>query len=67
MTLEDENGNTVVWRIVGPDEFDLSQQKLSCDSPLAQALLGKGLDAEIELESPSGPQYWCVMEVRYEH
>src|SRR5690606_33076785 len=34
VTLEDEDGNEKTWQIVGPDEFDLSQNKISMDSPL---------------------------------
>ena len=41
VTLEDEEGTEQVWRIVGPDEFDVSQGKISCDSPLGRALLGQ--------------------------
>ena len=41
VTVEDEDGKQQTYRIVGPDEFDLSQRKLSMDSPLARALLGK--------------------------
>ena len=44
VTLEDEDGGEKRWRIVGPDEFDLALGKLSMDSPMARALLGKGLD-----------------------
>ena len=65
-TLEDSAGNTHKWRLVGPDEFDVSAGKLSCDSPLGRALLGKPLDAEIQLESPSGSKLWYVVDVRYE-
>ena len=42
VTLEDEDGEEHHWRIVGPDEFDLSAGKLSMDSPMARSLLGKG-------------------------
>jgi len=48
VTLEDENGDERQWRIVGPDEFDLSLGKLSMDSPLARALLGKRLDGIVQ-------------------
>ena len=44
VTLEDEEGEEKHWRIVGPDEFDLADGKLSMDSPMARSLLGKGLD-----------------------
>jgi transcription elongation factor GreB len=65
VTLEDVDGNTVEWRIVGPDEFDVSAGKLSCDAPLARALLGKGIDTEVAVDSPAGEQYWTVLSVRY--
>ena len=31
VTLEDEEGNTLKYKIVGPDEFDVNQKKISCD------------------------------------
>ena len=65
VTLEDESGDERQWRIVGPDEFDLSLGKLSMDSPLARALLGKRLDDEIHVHSPSGEQIYYVTGIRY--
>lgn len=65
VTLENEAGDETRWRIVGPDEFDVRAGKLSCDSPLGRALLGKPLDAEIEVNSPSGLQTWWIVDVRY--
>jgi transcription elongation factor GreB len=65
VTLEDKAGVETRWRIVGPDEFDLSCGKLSMDSPLARALLGKRLDDEIRVQSPSGEQQYYVTEIRY--
>jgi transcription elongation factor GreB len=66
VTLEDEAGKVQQWRIVGPDEFDLKTGKLSMDSPMARSLLGKGLDDEISVVSPSGKQRYFVTEVCYE-
>src|SRR5512139_2290296 len=37
--LEDENGNAVQYRIVGPDEFDPDKGWISMDSPVARALM----------------------------
>jgi transcription elongation factor GreB len=65
VTLEDEAGEEKRWRVVGPDEFDLNTGKLSMDSPLARALLGKRLDDEIRVRSPSGEQVYQVTGIRY--
>jgi transcription elongation factor GreB len=65
ITLEDEAGEEQCWRIVGPDEFELASGKLSMDSPLARALLGKRLDDEVCVQSPSGEQIYCVTEISY--
>lgn len=65
VTLEDDTGSEQRWRIVGPDEFDLQQGKLSMDSPMARSLLGKGLDDEIRVKSPSGEKVYYVTDIRY--
>ncbi|MFV8817780.1 transcription elongation factor GreB [Haliea sp. E17] len=66
VTLEDEDGEEQRWRIVGPDEFDVKAGKLSMDSPLARALLGKGLDEEIRLHSPErGERFYVVTDIQY--
>lgn len=66
VTLEDDAGQEQVWRIVGPDEFDVSQGKISCDSPLGRALLGKEIDAEVRLETPAGHTTWVLTGVTYD-
>ena len=65
VTLEDEAGKEQRWRIVGPDEFDLGAGKLSMDSPMARSLLGKGLDDEVLVRSPSGEQVYYVTDISY--
>ncbi len=67
VTLEDCEGHRIKWQIVGPDEFDIGQGKLSCDSPLGRALLGKAVDTEIDVESPAGPRQWVIIDVSYGH
>lgn len=66
VTLENDSGEEQVWRVVGPDEFDLGAHKLSMDSPLARALLGKAVDAEISLASPSGEQHYVIVDISYD-
>ncbi|MFG0832895.1 transcription elongation factor GreB [Aeromonas bivalvium] len=63
--LEDEAGQRVRYRLVGPDEFNLAEGKLSIDSPLARALLKKQVDDEVEVNTPSGLQFWYINEIRY--
>ena len=63
--LEDEAGEEQRWRIVGPDEFDLSAGKLSMDSPMARSLLGKGVDDEVLVHTPSGEQMYYVTDISY--
>lgn len=65
VSLEDEAGGTVCYRIVGPDEFNLRENKLSMDSPLARAILGKRLDDEVSFHSPDGDKYWVITAITY--
>ena len=65
VTVEDEIGAEQRWRIVGPDEFNVTQRKISCDSPLGRALLGKPVGSEIQLETPEGPADWILVAVEY--
>jgi transcription elongation factor GreB len=64
--VEDEAGEQQEYRIVGPDEFDLSTNKLSMDSPLARALLGKSIDDEILFDSPNGKRELVITAVHYQ-
>lgn len=66
VTLENDDGEEQVWRVVGPDEFDLGAHKLSMDAPLARALLGKAVDDEISLASPSGEQHYVIVDISYD-
>jgi transcription elongation factor GreB len=64
--LEDDDGNEVEYRIVGPDEFDAATGLISMDSPLGRALLGKRLDDEVKVELPGGAKTYVVVGVSYE-
>jgi transcription elongation factor GreB len=65
VTLEDEDGNEKTYQIVGPDEFNVAEQKLSMDSPLAKAMLGKRLDDEIILKKPDGEDFFYITKIEY--
>jgi transcription elongation factor GreB len=66
VTVEDEAGEEVEYRIVGPDEFDAAPGYISMDSPLGRALMRKGLDDEVKVELPGGVKRYVVVGVRYE-
>ena len=65
VTVEDEDGEQLRCRIVGPDELDLRQNLISIDSPLARALLGKPLDAEVRVATPTGEKCWYLVAIDY--
>lgn len=66
VSIENDGGKEQRFRLVGPDEFDLNEQRLSVDSPMGRALLGKSLDQSFSLETPEGIQHWTVTDIVYE-
>lgn len=65
VTLEDSNGNEHCYRIVGSDEIDPKQYKISIDSPVARQLLGKHLDDEISITTKVGQTMWYIVNIAY--
>ncbi|AXP02167.1 MULTISPECIES: transcription elongation factor GreB [Pseudomonas] len=65
VTVEDEDGKESRYRIVGPDELDLKQNLISIDSPLARALIGKALDAEVSVQTPTGEKRVYIVNIAY--
>ncbi len=67
VTLERiSDGVELVYRIVGPDETDAPLGHISIDSPLARALLKKRADDELQVELPTGPTAFVVVDVHYD-
>jgi transcription elongation factor GreB len=65
VTLEDEDGECVTYRVVGPDDFDPSRGWLSMDSPMGRGLLGKKVDDEFLVKRPKGDATFTVLEITY--
>lgn len=64
--LEDlESSQKVTYQIVGMDEADLKMNKVSVTSPIARALIGKYAGDVVEVQAPSGPREYEILEVRY--
>ncbi len=66
VTLENEQGESHEYRIVGPDEFDMHPAYISMDSPTAKALIKKSVGDEVVVQAPSGPVCYEVIAVRYD-
>lgn len=66
VTLEDEDGARVRYRLVGPDEADVKRGRVSVESPLGRALLGRGVGDEVAVERPRGRLEYAVVQVQYQ-
>ena len=63
--LEDENGNSQRYRIVGPDEIDPDRGFISMDSPVALALMKKGVGDEVSVSTPLGKKELYITSISY--
>ncbi|AKS41804.1 transcription elongation factor GreB [Wenzhouxiangella marina] len=63
--LAEASGQEVQYRIVGADETDAQQGWISIDSPVARALLGRRLDEEVDVPTPSGPRRLLIVDIAY--
>lgn len=64
--LLNENGEKFKYRLVGPDEIDPGKNYISIDSPMGKTLLGKQIDDEINILSPSGNHSYEVLSIEYQ-
>ncbi len=65
VTLEDEDGEEVTYRIVGPDESSVERGWISMEAPVAKALLGKRAGDEVTVRVPKGEITYTVISIRY--
>ena len=64
--LEDmKSGDVVTYQIVGDDEGDIKQGKVSIGSPLARALIGKYSGDVAEVKAPGGVREYEILDVKY--
>ena len=64
--LEDmDSGQVVTYQIVGDDEADIKESKISISSPIARALIGKYAGDVAEVKAPGGVREYEVIDVRY--
>lgn len=64
--LEDlGSGGTVTYQIVGDDEADIKNGKISISSPIARALIGKSAGDVAEVQAPGGVKEFEILDVKY--
>ncbi|NNJ90609.1 MAG: transcription elongation factor GreB [Gammaproteobacteria bacterium] len=66
VTLENDDGEEIQYRIVGPDEFDPARNYISMDSPVARALMKKCIDDDVSVNTPGGQINYLVVNVSYQ-
>ncbi|HKY01435.1 MAG TPA: transcription elongation factor GreA [Burkholderiales bacterium] len=59
-------GDKVTYQIVGDDEADIKEGKISISSPIARALIGKYAGDLAEVQAPGGLREYEILDVRYE-
>jgi transcription elongation factor GreA len=66
LDLEDQDsGDAVTYQIVGEDEADIKAGKISVNSPIARALIGKYAGDIAQVQAPGGIREYEVIDVRY--
>lgn len=63
--LKNDDGKSLVYQIVGEDEADINQQKISVTSPVARAMIGKYEGDAVEVQTPDGKISYEIDEVSY--
>ena len=65
VTLIDENDKKVKYQLVGQPEADAKEGKISYNSPLGRALIGREVGDEVEFSTPSGDRYYEIKKVEF--
>ncbi len=63
--IENDDGETLIFQIVGPDEIYGEKQLISIDAPMARAILKKQVDDDFEVQTPTGKKTWFVNSISY--
>lgn len=63
--LENDQELQAIYRVVGPDEIDVDNNHITIDSPMARALIGKEVDDEVTVKTPSGELVWYINRIYY--
>ena len=65
VTLLDENDKPLTYQIVGQAESDAKRGRVSYESPLARAIIGKSVGDEVEVTVPSGEKFYLIDKIEF--
>jgi transcription elongation factor GreA len=65
VTMLDEDDKAVTYQIVGQTEADANVGRISYNSPLGRALIGRKVDDEVEVSVPAGDRYYLVSKIEF--
>ena len=65
VTVEDGEGKLLTFEIVGEDEANIHEGRVSYLSPLAEALIGSAVGDEVVWEKPMGDSYLTIQKINY--
>lgn len=63
--IENDQGERLSFKIVGPDEIYDTKNYVSIDSPMARAMLKKEVDDEFVVQTPNGEKAWFINKIEY--
>jgi len=64
-TEDEDSGDKVKYKIVGEDEADVRDGKISITSPIARALIGKAKGDSAEVTTPRGTRSYEILKIEY--
>lgn len=65
VTLLDENDKPIKYQIVGQTEADANSGRISYNSPLGRALIGRKVNDEVEVTVPAGDRYYLISKIEF--
>ena len=64
--VEEKGGAAATYQIVGDDEADIKQGRISINSPIARAMIGREAGDVVDVQTPGGVKRYEILDVRYE-
>ncbi len=63
VVIEDESGKTITFSLVGSSGIDLKSMKISDESPIGKACMGKTVGTVVDVEAPAGVKRYTIKEI----